>query len=164
MSKEESVGSGYEKVIHPEDLNTLREAWAYGLANGQDGEVEVRYRRHDGVYRWMHTRACPLLDDKGEVLKWYGTNTDITDIVMSRIEAKRNKHQMLTVLAHAEVNMFCVDKNRLVTMAEGAMLWGTKTEQTCQSKENLIGKNIIEHMQSTQVGGIPGSFISSIPL
>ncbi|TGO35189.1 hypothetical protein BHYA_0167g00150 [Botrytis hyacinthi] len=156
MSKEESVGAGYEKVIHPEDLSTLREAWAYGLANGQDSEVEVRYRRHDGVYRWMHTRACPLLDDKGEVLKWYGTNTDITDIVMSRIEAKRNKHQMLTVLAHAEVNMFCVDKNRLVTMAEGAMLWGTKTEQTCQSKENLIGKNIIEHMQSTQAGGIPG--------
>ncbi|TGO08120.1 hypothetical protein BTUL_0225g00110 [Botrytis tulipae] len=156
MSKEESVGAGYEKVIHPDDLSTLREAWAYGLANGQDSEVEVRYRRHDGVYRWMHTRACPLLDDKGEVLKWYGTNTDITDSVMSRIEAKRNKHQMLTVLAHAEVNMFCVDKNRLVTMAEGAMLWGTKTEQTCQSKENLIGKNIIEHMQSTQAGGIPG--------
>ncbi|KAF7876862.1 uncharacterized protein EAF02_008082 [Botrytis sinoallii] len=142
MSKEESVGTG--------------EAWAHGLANGKDGEVEVRYRRHDGVYRWMHTRACPLLDDNGEVLKWYGTNTDITDIVMSRIEAKRNKHQMLTVLAHAEVNMFCVDKNRLVTMAEGAMLWGTKTEQACQSKENLIGKNIIEHMQSTQAGGIPG--------
>ncbi|KAM0312028.1 hypothetical protein ACHAO8_006702 [Botrytis cinerea] len=156
MSKEESVGTGYEKVIYPDDLNTLREAWNFSQSEHQDGEVEVRYLRRDGVYRWMHTRACPLLDDNGKVLKWYGTNTDITDIVMSRIEAKRNKHQMLTVLAHAEVNMFCVDKNRLVTMAEGAMLWGTKTEQTHQSKENLIGKDIIEHMQSTQAGGIPG--------
>ncbi|KAB8293500.1 hypothetical protein EYC80_007807 [Monilinia laxa] len=105
---------------------------------------------------WMHTRACPLLDENGNVLKWYGTNTDITDIVMSRIEAKRNKHQMLTVLAHAEVNLFCVDENRSVTMAEGGMLWGTKTERACMNKASFIGKDVIELMQSTQPGGVPG--------
>lgn len=128
---------------------------------GKQCEVEVRYLRHDGIYRWMHTRACPLLDENGNVLKWYGTNTDITDIVMSRIEAKRNKHQMLTVLAHTEVNLFCVDENRSVTMAEGGMLWGTKTEGACMNKASFVGKDVIELMQSTQPGGVPGRSFSS---
>ncbi|ESZ93586.1 M4WV, histidine kinase-group IX protein [Sclerotinia borealis F-4128] len=156
MSKEECLGTNYKNVIHPEDLPLLLEKWIEGRGTGEDCEVEIRYLRHDGIYRWMHTRACPLLDDNGEVLKWYGTNTDITDIVLSRIEAKRNKHQMLTVLAHTEVNLFCVDEDRLITMAEGGMLWGTKTEEMCLDKASLTGRDVIELMQSTQPGGIPG--------
>ncbi|KAA8566066.1 hypothetical protein EYC84_008670 [Monilinia fructicola] len=155
LSKEECLGTGYRRVIHPEDLSLLVEKWAEGRRMGKQCEVEVRYLRHDGIYRWMHTRACPLLDENGNVLKWYGTNTDITDIVMSRIEAKRNKHQMLTVLAHTEVNLFCVDENRSVTMAEGGMLWGTKTEGACMNKASFVGKDVIELMQSTQPGGVP---------
>ncbi|KAF7854707.1 hypothetical protein EAF04_010276 [Stromatinia cepivora] len=156
MSKEECLDTGYRRTIHPDDWSFLVKKWEEGRSTREQCEVEVRYLRHDGVYRWMHTRAQPLVDDNGNVLKWYGTNTDITDIVMSRIDAKRNKHQMLTVLAHAEVSLFCVDENQLVTMAEGGMLWGTKPENLCESKANLIGKDIIEIMQSTQPGGLPG--------
>ncbi|EDN92038.1 hypothetical protein SS1G_07900 [Sclerotinia sclerotiorum 1980 UF-70] len=156
MSEEECLDTGYRRTIHPDDWSFLVEKWEEGRRTRQQCEVEVRYLRHDGVYRWMHTRAQPLVDGNGNVLKWYGTNTDITDVVMSRIEAKRNKHQMLTVLAHAEVSLFCVDENRLVTMAEGGMLWGTKPENLSESKANLIGKDIIEIMQGTQTGGLPG--------
>lgn len=157
LTKEESLGIGYQQVIHPEDLSILSDKWSQGRKMRKNCEVEIRYLRHDGVYRWMHTSACPLTDSDGNVLMWYGTNTDITDIVMSRIEAKRNKHQMLTVLAHTEVSLFCVDLRRVVTMAEGGMLWD-KTREVCLNKASFIGKDFVELMESVQPGGVPGQF------
>ena len=104
----------------------------------------------------MLLRVCPLRDDSGKLLKWYGTNTDIHELFIARIEARRNKLQMLTVLAHAEVNLFSVDEDRKITMAEGGMLWQTDGEDI-YSKSVLIGKDCIETSQSTQPGGVPGN-------
>lgn len=147
-------------MIHPEDLPRLMEKWVEARISGRSCVLEIRYKRHDGVYRWMHTRACPLIDDNGDVLKWYGTNTDITDIVMSRIEAKRNTDQMKTVLAHAEVNLFRIDTNRQFTMIEGGMSWtkGTMAEKFFPSQGSIMGKDVFEVMHITQLGGIPGRF------
>lgn len=125
---------------------------------GNDCSVEARYRRHDGIYKWMLVRACPLRDDAGKILKWYGTNTDIHDQVMARIEAARNKLQMLTVLAHAEVNLFSIDRDRKITMAEGGLKWDAETSlYDVRNKSTLIGKDAIEASQAAQPGGVPGS-------
>ena len=59
------------------------------VASGQSGEIEGRLRRFDGVYRWFLFRATPSFDDKGNVAKWYGTNTDIDD--------RKKAEQALTV-------------------------------------------------------------------
>lgn len=158
MTKEESLGQGFQKAIHPEDLPTLLEKWTRYKEEGAECTTEVRYRRHDGVYKWMLARACPLRDDKGNILKWYGTNTDIHDLVMARIEAARNKIQILTVLAHAEVNVFSINQDRIITLAEGGMLWDSEAEiYDVNHKSTLLGKDAIEIAQHTQPGGIPGS-------
>lgn len=157
MTKEESIGQGFAEAIHPEDFPKLMEKWDHHRKEGNECVVEVRYRRHDGVYKWMLARACPLRDDKGRILKWYGTNTDIHDLVMTRIEAARNKLQMLTVLAHAEVNLFSVNKDRIITMAEGGMLWDSEAEEyDVQNKSSLLGRDAIDVAQNTQPGGVPG--------
>jgi len=79
-----------------------------------------------------------LRDASGKILKWYGTNTDIHDLVMARIDAARNKLQVLTVLAHAEVNLFAIDNNRICTMAEGGMLWDNEAQSyDVQNKSSL---------------------------
>jgi two-component system phosphate regulon sensor histidine kinase PhoR len=49
------------------------------VTNGEMFEVENRYRRHDGVYRWHLNRANPLKNDKDEIIFWVGTATDIED-------------------------------------------------------------------------------------
>jgi PAS fold len=157
MTKDESLGQGFQQAIHPDDLPVLMSKWEQHRSIGEECEVEIRYRRNDGVYKWMLARACPLRDDKGKILKWYGTNTDIHDLVMARIEAARNKLQVLTVLAHAEVNLFSIDKNRIVTMAEGGMLWDSEAESyDIKNKSTLVGKDAIEVAQHTQPGGVPG--------
>ncbi|PVH74467.1 hypothetical protein DL98DRAFT_519277 [Cadophora sp. DSE1049] len=157
LTKEESVGHGFQTAIHPEDLPRLWESWEYHRQAGNECDVEVRYRRHDGIYRWMLARAWPLRDSNGDILKWYGTNTDIHNLVMARIEAARNKLQMLTVLAHAEVNLFSINKEKIITMAEGGMHWNAETNMyDVNNKSSLIGKDAIAVAQSTQPGGIPG--------
>lgn len=159
MSEEESMGQGYQKAIHPEDLPVLMAKWDKHASEMTECEVEIRYRRNDGIFRWMLARACPLLDDSGKLLKWYGTNTDIHDLVMARIEARRNRLQMLTVLAHAEVHLFSIDKDRKITLAEGGMLWENADGEDISNKSLLIGKDCIEASQTTQPGGVPGKCV-----
>src|SRR5580693_6035681 len=79
-------GWGWQDAIHPEDLKEITDKWLGFLASGQPGEVEGRLRRFDGVYRWFLFRAEPLRDESGNIVNWYGTDTDIDDL--KRAEAK----------------------------------------------------------------------------
>jgi PAS domain S-box-containing protein len=66
-------------IIHPKDEKALAETWRNSLATSGRGEVEVRMRRHDGVYRWHLSRFEPFLDESGQITAWYGADTDIDD-------------------------------------------------------------------------------------
>jgi formate hydrogenlyase transcriptional activator len=79
LSEEAVRGWGWQDAIHPEDLKEITDKWRGFLASGQRGEVEGRLRRFDGVYRWFLFRAEPLLDESGNIVNWYGTDTDIDD-------------------------------------------------------------------------------------
>lgn len=79
LSPEESHGWGWQAAFHPEDLPPLMERWLKMLASGEPDEIEARLRRHDGVYRWFLIRAEPFCDESGEIVRWYGTSTDIDD-------------------------------------------------------------------------------------
>jgi PAS domain S-box-containing protein len=64
-------------TIHPEDLPTVMEKWRRDMAVGEQCEYELRLRRADGEYRWFLVRTVPLRDEQGNIVKWYGTSTDI---------------------------------------------------------------------------------------
>jgi PAS domain S-box-containing protein len=74
------VETGWTKVAHPEDLGRMVERWQTALATGRPYENELRLQRaSDGSYRWHLTRAVPMIDRSGAVVKWYGSNIDIHD-------------------------------------------------------------------------------------
>src|SRR5581483_5177205 len=79
LSPEESHGWGWQAAFHPEDLPPLMERWVKMLTSGVPDEIEARLRRHDGVYRWFLIRAEPFRDESGQIVRWYGTSTDIED-------------------------------------------------------------------------------------
>src|SRR6266550_808027 len=79
LSQEEVKQVGCKVEIHPEDLPKWLDRWRSLLASGAGGEIEARLRRHDGDYRWFLIRVQPLQEESGEILRWYGTNTDIED-------------------------------------------------------------------------------------
>jgi PAS domain S-box-containing protein len=74
---DELLSLGWLYQVHPDDQASLVHAWQAAVATGADFAMEFRIRRHDGVYHWFDTRAVPLRDDKGVIVKWFGTNTDI---------------------------------------------------------------------------------------
>jgi PAS domain S-box-containing protein len=77
LSVEKGLGWGWINAFHPEDR--LEEEWRAAFAAGEPFEKEARLRRVDGAYRWFLLRAVPLRDEVGNVVKWYGTTTDIED-------------------------------------------------------------------------------------
>jgi PAS domain S-box-containing protein len=79
LSPEQSHGWGWKAAFHPDDLSLLIEKWQKMLLSGESGEIEVRLRRHDGVYRWFLIRAQAFRDESGKIVRWYGTSTDIDD-------------------------------------------------------------------------------------
>ena len=79
LSTEQAHDWGWTVALHPDDVNGLADYWRSVLTSGAPGEMEARLRRFDGVYRWFLFRATPSFDNDGEVVKWFGTNTDIED-------------------------------------------------------------------------------------
>jgi PAS domain S-box-containing protein len=76
LGKAEEVGT---IAIHPEDLDRIVRRMGASFASGEPFEEEMRIRRTDGEYRWFLSRAVPLRDKRGKVVKWYGAATDIQD-------------------------------------------------------------------------------------
>jgi PAS domain S-box-containing protein len=79
VSAEQTVGSGWKAVIHPDDLERHAGKWMEAVATGKPHENEVRFRRSDGQYRWHLDRGVPLRDEDGNIVKWYGVVIDIED-------------------------------------------------------------------------------------
>jgi len=77
FSSNQAVDGDWLAAIHPEDIKKLVDSWL--LTTGELAQEEARLRRFDGEYRWFLFRAVPLQDQRGQVVKWYGTSTDIED-------------------------------------------------------------------------------------
>jgi PAS domain S-box-containing protein len=79
LSAEQVKDWGWTVAVHPDDLNGLAGSWQSIMSSGERGESEARLRRFDGEYRWFLFRANPLCDESGNIVKWFGINTDIED-------------------------------------------------------------------------------------
>ncbi len=74
---EDVSGSKWEASVHPDDVAPTAAGWRRALRTGRAGQLEYRLRRADGEYRWHLSRAVPVCNEKGEVVRWIGTATDI---------------------------------------------------------------------------------------
>jgi len=120
LSVEQTLGAGWQRAIHPEDLVRHSEKWRNTVETGQLFEDEARFRRaDDGEYRWFLVRGVPLRDPHGKIVKWYGTLTDIED--RKRAEQEREKLRELEAdLAHI---------NRVSMMGEMAASFAHEIKQ-----------------------------------
>ena len=88
---EEVEGWRWTNAIHPDDVDGIVEKWRASLATGEPLEVEARVRRADGQYRWFLHRKVPLRDERGAILKWYGSSLDIEDLKRAEDAQRRNE-------------------------------------------------------------------------
>ena len=79
LTLEQGKGWGWKVVVHPDDLDRLIREWLALLNDPKPGELETRIRRYDGEYRWFLIRVLPEFDAEGNVVRWFGSDTDIED-------------------------------------------------------------------------------------
>jgi len=75
----EPLGSGWTRVVHPDDLPAAMESFTASLRSGDPVDVEYRIRTAQGEHRWMRARAYALRDEAGAILRWYGVVEDNHD-------------------------------------------------------------------------------------
>jgi formate hydrogenlyase transcriptional activator len=93
FSREQLLGWGWRDFVHPDDAGRAMDKWRVALAGGEPLEVEVRRRRADGIYRWYLVRQVPLRDDKGNVVRWYGTLHDIEDRIQAEAALRKSEEK-----------------------------------------------------------------------
>jgi PAS domain S-box-containing protein len=95
MSEAEPLDSRQlEQIIHPDDLAATTASWAAAAEGRAPYDLEHRIRAAGGGYRWFKTRGTPVTDSAGQTIKWFGTCTDIQDIVEARDTLKRSREQL----------------------------------------------------------------------
>jgi PAS domain S-box-containing protein len=93
LSKQDALGEGWLRVLHPDDLQPTLTAWRKALHTGDLLDTQYRICRLDKAWRWMRARAAPRRNANGEIIRWYGTVEDIDDHksdkeALRRIEAR----------------------------------------------------------------------------
>jgi PAS domain S-box-containing protein len=91
MTLEQAVGSGWNRMVHPDDLERVLTTWRKLVAEGKPREIESRLRRSDGEYRWFLSRCYPLVDRYGHIQGWYGSDTDIHDLKTAEATLRRSE-------------------------------------------------------------------------
>jgi PAS domain S-box-containing protein len=70
---------GWQKLIHGDHVAQVEERMQRSWSLGDPWEDTFPLLRNDGSYRWFLSRALPIRDANGQVVRWFGTNTDITE-------------------------------------------------------------------------------------
>jgi PAS domain S-box-containing protein len=93
---DETLGSRWAENVHPDDVPDAIKTWKASLETGNPYEIEFRCLDKYGTYRWYLVRAIPLKDAEGNIIKWYGTNTDIHH----QKELEKQKDDFLGIASH----------------------------------------------------------------
>lgn len=97
-------GEGWNGMFHPDDQQRAWTLWRHSLATGEPYEIEYRLRNSDGEYRWVLGRALPMRGDDGQIIRWFGTCTDIHEQKLMMEQREILSHE----LSHRIKNIFSV--------------------------------------------------------
>lgn len=116
QSERAQLGPGWLSRIHPEERGTVLHRWHLMTQTRKFFEAEFRIRRFDGIYRWFRTRAAPQTDERGRVIRWFGTCMDIDDLresqtklVQAHAKGERNLAQLQAVLDNISEGVVAAD-------------------------------------------------------
>jgi len=113
------LGGGAAAAVHPDDLARTRAAWRQALASGLAYDIEHRIRLRDGQFHWMRSRAMARRDERGVLLKWYGSTEDIEALWQARAALRDSESEFRSLadampnqawLARQDGALYCVNQ------------------------------------------------------
>jgi PAS domain S-box-containing protein len=150
---EEMQGWGWQKVHHPEHVDRVVKNIKHSWDTGEIWEDTFPLRGQDGQYRWFLSRAVPIKDADGKVLRWFGTNTDITTQKMAAEKIRTSEERFRQLADHAPMWVWITDLEINVLYANYEVLnfigISHYSEFTGQMWQNLVHPDeilsVIEH-------------------
>ena len=106
---EQMEGWGWQSVHDPEMLPKVMEKWVRAIATGQPFEMEFPLRGADGKFRTFLTRIHPLRDTSGQVVQWFGTNTDVDDLKQMEASLRRSRARLNSALLAGAIGTWTWD-------------------------------------------------------
>src|SRR5438093_1336109 len=174
LTKEDVRSENFRDVFHPEDSERLRDEREAAIARGVPFEYERRVRRRDGQYRWFLIQYNPLLGERGEVIRWYATGTDIHDRKQAEERTRQENVALREQIDQAFMFEEIVGSSPALTTVLSTILSVAPTDSTVLiTGETGTGKELIAravHKHSERAGqpfisvncaSIPPSLIAS---
>lgn len=121
VEPEHHYGLGWQAAVHPEDRDMVAEVWLQAMNGGLPYDVEYRLQRADGAWRWVHARAVAVRNEDGALHRWFGTSSDITEVIEARsdLEARvteRTRELERSLAQRAEAEAQLAQAQRLETV------------------------------------------------
>jgi PAS domain S-box-containing protein len=155
------LGASWGEAMHPDDLQRSIDVWTRSVTSGEAYDIEHRVRMVSGEYRWMHSRAYPRRNDRGEIVRWYGSTEDVHERKLGEEHLRllihelnhRVKNSLATVQAIAgqtfrNVETFEQSKTdfsgRLVSLAQAHDVL-TETNWSGASMREVVDRTVMPH-------------------
>src|SRR5690606_27249491 len=117
MTAGETLGSGWLKALHPDDVAPTLAYWDGRLEAGTPVDVEYRVRLKGGEYRWMRARAAAARDETGAIRRWYGTLEDVHDRKLAEAALRESEEFARSILESSNMAIEVLDaEGRLIFM------------------------------------------------
>lgn len=132
---EQMEGWGWQSVHDPQLLPTVVQNWTTSIATGQPFEMAFPLKGADGIFRHFQTRARPIFDASGNVARWFGINSDISDQVAAEESLRAERDRSTGIVNSMSEALILLDKKFQVLdiNAEGLRF-------DTQSRESIIGR------------------------
>ncbi len=136
---EEMAGWGWSKVHHPDYLEDVTQGWTSALKEQRPWMDTFPLRGRNGDYGWFLSRAEPVRDDAGRVVRWFGTNTDITKERQADAELQESEARKAAILETALDCIIAIDHNSHITE------WNPAAEKTFgHARADVLGRTLPE--------------------
>jgi PAS domain S-box-containing protein len=166
-SLEEMRGWGWKKVHHPDHLDRVVKKISHCFETGEFWEDTFPLIGKDGQYRWFLSRAVPIRDEQGNVVRWFGTNTDVTEQLKLQEENQKQRDLLERILQTVPVGIAFLkgpehryylvnDKYRHYARGKGDLLGHTVAEKWPE-----IADTVIPQMDKVFQTGEPFSIIDT---
>ncbi len=149
------------------------ERWQTSIRTCEPFEMEFPLLRNDGVFRWFLTRGTPVLDPEGKVTRWFGTNTDVTEIRLARenlresegqiralnesLEERVQQRTVALATANDELGQARAKLQNVLDAATQVSIVATNMEGVIQTF-NSGAENMLGYTSEEMVGKTPGIF------
>jgi PAS domain S-box-containing protein len=109
MTKDEALGKGWLRALHPGDRQSTLRAWEKALRTGELLDTQYRIRCRDCEWRWMRARAAARRDEEGKIIRWYGTLEDVDDRNKAEEALRRSEARLQAIFEAAPIGIVIAD-------------------------------------------------------